>query len=279
MLQEGRKTRNNPIRIICPHTRHGIINQVMYEEYMRALWDGCPVGWEVAASQRLGEYDISLSREVLRTYKTQIRNGKRDPSAASNFGLKMFEGTFAVRQGKDMMYAQFHVWTDLQLGQAERQYVGLPASQVLSVARHYGAESVCACERNPARAKFMFDLQRHFSRPPYAEVVNADIFSFLAETNARFSVFDFDLMCQANSEGFVDSLVAAVCRTAMTRASINVATTIGRWITEKEYGLIMPGKMVDGLSGDFKILGTRSGGYNDRVVPMRFEFFAIERKS
>jgi hypothetical protein len=277
MEARSRVTRNLPIKIVCPNTRHRLINQIIYEEFILALWEKRS-GWARKARRRLLEYNIDLTEGVLHTYKRQIKDGARDPISASNFSGDVFGGTHASRYGKDGMYGQFHMWEMFYI-EGTKRYVGLPANQLLCANQHYGSANVFACEKNKVMSRFMFDLQRHFSQPPYSTIVNEDIFTYLEQTDNQFSVFDFDLMCHANSDGLVDRLARCIVRTATDVAVINIATTVGRWIDEIEYRSIMPGKLVRKIQriSDFCVFNSCSGGYNDKVVPMRYEFLVIGR--
>jgi len=274
-MLRSRVTRNLPVTIVCPNTRHRIINQVIYEEFISALWSKRR-NWTPAAHQRLLEYDIDLSEGVLKSYKTQIRNGTRDPVSSPSFSGELFNGNCSSRYGKDGMYKQFELWRRFYAN-PDGKYVGLPANQILLVNRDFGANNVFACERNIQTARFMKDLQRHFSRPPHAQIIVNDIFSYLETTRELFSVFDFDLMCQVNTEGLLERLAATVARTMDLPAVVNVATTVGRWITNSEYKDIMPDLLIEELSQHgVGVIDSFSGGYNDRIIPMRYEFLALD---
>jgi len=276
MLAEKRSriTRNLPIKVICPNTRHRIINQIIYEEFIAALWDRRR-NWTRPARRRLLEYGIDLSEGVLVTYRRQIRNGERDPISAPSFSGDLFNGSYASRYGKDGMYKQFEMWQRFYV-KTKGKYVGLPANQILSITRDFGAENTFACERDEVMAAFMFDLQRYFSKPPHATVIKKDIFEYLESSNNTFSIFDFDLMCQANTEGLLERLAACVSRTARFPAIINIATTVGRWITDEEYRSLMPYELIRQLRAHgIDTIDSYSGGYNDRIIPMRYEFLAL----
>jgi hypothetical protein len=60
---------------------------------------------------------------------------------------------------------------------------------------------------------------------------------------------------------------------------VNIVTTIGRRITEKEYRRLMPFEIINKIEDNgFKVIMNYSGGYNDRIAPMRYEFLALERR-
>lgn len=275
--KEGKVTRNLPIKIVCSSTRHRIINQIIYEEFILSLWlckKKHEINWANVASQRLKKYDIEVSPGVLKAYKTQIVRGQRDPATASKFGNGLFLEDYATRYGKDAMYKQFNLWRKFYT--SDLKYIGLPANQILSIKKELGGDNITACEKNKDMYSFMFSLQRHFSTTPHAVLVNQDIFKYLSKTESKFSIFDFDLMCQANSPGLLETIVECVARTAKLPAVLNIVTTVGRWITDVEYRDLMPQKIINGLeSKGLKVIGTHSDGYNDRIIPMRYEFLAI----
>jgi len=126
-------------------------------------------------------------------------------------------------------------------------------------------------------AKFMQDLQRHFCKPPRANIINDNIFAFLERTSHKFSTFDFDLMCQISSSGLIDNIAYCIANTMTPYAVANIATTIGRWISEEEYQSLMPGELIDRLKGyGIIVVDSYSSGYNDRIIPMRYELLALE---
>jgi hypothetical protein len=269
-----RQTRNLPIIIICPNTRHRIINQIIYEEYIRSIWTK-KSNWTKAAQERLLQFGIELTTSALINYKKEIKEGHRDPVCISNFSGGVFDGAYASRYGKDNMYKQFKLLTSISI--KDPTYIGLPANQILSVNKEYGADNVYACERNIDMAQFMFDLQRHFSPPgEISHLINQDIFNYLLITDNKFSVYDLDLMCQV-SEIFIDTLINCITKTSKDKCVVNVATSVGRGITNKQYDSLMPSVFIEKISNKMKVLAHYSDGYNDRVVPMRYEFFVLER--
>ena len=276
--KKGKVTRNLPIRVVCPNTRHRIINQVIYEEFISALWSGQEM-WEEVAHLRLKEYDIDVSSGVLKSYKAQIKNGSRSPISSSNFSNSLFGSSFSSRYGKDAMYGQFSLWEKIYLKDQEKIYVGLPANQILFINQMYGAENVFACDSDEYMIRFMVGLQEHFSNRPHANIFYGNIFDFLSDTDVKFSVYDLDLMCHANAPGLVSQTAKGIVETAQDRAVINIATSVGRWISEETYFSIMPGELIAEIEKyGYNVLDVFSGGYNDRIIPMKYEFLAIERR-
>ena len=270
--------KNIAINVVCPNTRHRIINQIVYEEFIRSVWFHKP-DWANNVVNRLKDFNIFLSESAIIHIKSALQAGKRDPISISNFSSGIFDGTYASRYGKDGMYKQFKLWVHSWIDKFDWSYVGLPANQILSVNREYGSNNIHACEKNELMAKFMLSLQRHFAAPgDYAHIVNADIFYYLDFTPNKFSIYDFDLMCNANSDDFIKVIVNRIVRTSKERCVINIATPIGRKISEYEYKNIMPREFVYEISKYMNVLGHYSDGYNDKIIPMRYEFFALERK-
>ena len=275
-MLEHKITRNLPIKVICPNTRHRIINQVIYEEYIWGIWNN-KSNWTEASRKRLQKYGIDLKDSVLKSYKLQLKKGERDPISAPSFKGDLFSGNYASRYGKDGMYKQFELWATI-FAEPGKNYVGLPANQILSVVRSFNPENVYACESDATMARFMLSLLRHFSNPPHATIIDKDIFEFLLATKNRFSIFDFDLMCQINSDGLIEKLSNCIYRTMENKAVVNIATTVGRWISDEEYKKIMPAALIKNLQKlGANITQLYSGGYNDRIIPMRYEFLALEK--
>jgi hypothetical protein len=270
--------KNIAINVICPNTRHRIINQIIYEEFIRSVWFFKPA-WANNVVNRLKDFNIFLSESAILNIKREIQTSKRDPISISNFSGGIFDGTYASRYGKDGMYKQFKLWVHSWIDKFDWSYVGLPANQILSVNREYGSINVHACEKNELMAKFMLSLQRHFSPAgDYAHIINADIFYYLDYTKNKFSIYDFDLMSNANSENFIETFVDRIVKTSKKKCVVNIATPIGRKISEHDYKQIMPREFVYEISKHMNVLGHYSDGYNDKIIPMRYEFFALERK-
>jgi hypothetical protein len=236
--------KNVAINIICPNTRHRIINQIIYEEFIRSVWFK-KSSWTNNVVNKLKDFNISLSESAILSIKRELQTGKRDPISISNFSSGIFDGTYASRYGKDGMYKQFKLWVHSWIDKFDWSYVGLPANQILSVNKEYGSNNVHACEKNELMTKFMLSLQRHFSVPgDYAHIINADIFYYLDFTPNKFSIYDFDLMCNVNNESFIETLVDRIVKTSKNKCVINIATPIGRKISERNYKQIMQGEFV-----------------------------------
>lgn len=272
-------TRNLPVYVICPNTRHRIINQVMYEEFIYALIKK-ELHWEIKASERLSNFGILLSPQTLLMNRKKIQSGERDPACIANFSGNISDGeVYTSRYGKDGMYKQLKMMVDLFTNVSERVYIGLPANQILSVIKEYGYRNVVACDKNEGMVSFMFNIQRYFGSPgKFATTLNQDIFEYLETTERKFSVYDFDLMCHITAENLVDKLASSVMKTSMDRCVVNIATTIGRKIDELTYRLIMPNDFMNAIKDKMNVIHHYSDGYNDRIIPMRYEMFVLDRK-
>lgn len=277
--KEVNTTRNLPVYVICPNTRHRIINQVMYEEFIYSVINKSP-RWEDKAAERLANFGIILSPQTILMNRKKIISGQRDPSCVSNFsGNVSGDEVYTSRYGKDGMYKQLKMMIDLFIPVEERSYIGLPANQILSTVREYGYKNVVACDKSEGMVFFMMGLQRYFGNPQkIAPVYNKDIFEYLKQTDRTFSIFDFDLMCHATSENLISNLAETVIRTSKGRSVVNIATTIGRKIDELTYRLIMPNDFIEKIADKMTVVHHYRDGYNDRIIPMRYEMFVLERK-
>ena len=262
--------RNTPIKIACGPTKHRVINQIIFEEYINK-----PDGWANRAIERLKKYRIEITKNTLLSYRRKLISGLRDPSTVSLYGGTS-NSNFTSRYGKDGMYLQFKLWCDIFV--SEPRYIGLPANQILAVSKDFSPEKVVACEKDKSRCEHMKKMQTYFSEPPYATIKNADIFKFLMNTNIKFSIYDFDLMCHI-SQNVIEKVVSAVARTSMKRAGINIATTIGRKITESQHNNMVPSLILDACKNkNLEVIKYYCNGYNDRVMPMRYIFLAINNR-
>lgn len=269
-------TRNLPITVICSSTRHKIINQVIYEEFFHSQLTRLP--WAIEANRRLKSFGINITSSTLSSYKKEIQEGKRDPSAIANFGGQTLDNEFYTsRYGKDGMYKQFKLWSKIWVKEENWKYIGLPANQILAINKEY--KNIYACERDLAMVDFMNCLCKNFSpADSKATIIRDDIFNFLKLTNEKFSIYDFDLMCHITTNNLLDCLVETIFKTSEERCIVNIATTIGRKISEDQYNNIMPIKFIEKISESMNVLSWFCDGYNDRIIPMKYCFFALERK-
>jgi hypothetical protein len=124
----------------------------------------------------------------------------------------------------------------------------------------------------------MFMLKRHFAPQTNVGFHMADVFEFLGETEKKFSVYDFDLMCVITSE-MIDSIVNAINRTSQSISVVNITTCGGRKITEFQYDMLMPELLFERLEQlKWRILSSHSEKYVDSVMPMRSELFVLEKR-
>jgi hypothetical protein len=258
-------TRNLPIEIVCDNTRHRIINQAIIKE---SIHGG---DWGDRARRFLKEHKISLSTSMLKKYRRKLLNGTRDPICSSDFG----NNVIGSRYGKDMMYAEFNTIQNVFI--SEKKYVGLPANQILKVCKDYS--KVIACEKNNDMFGFMSELINNFP-VENVSLVNEDIFQYLKNTDEKFSVFDFDLMCHISLD-VIKNICESLNNAAENKAVFNLATSFGRKITRKEYDDMMPHTLIMCINNDtdFEVKFNQSGSYNDHIIPMKYEMMYVERKN
>lgn len=273
--QKKNSSRNLPItNWIDSTTRNMIINQIIFEEYIKSVLEKC-FKWARKAQARMVQYGIELTEATIKSHYRSLKSGNRKPLAASSFSGKPFDNRFIARYGKDLVYSKFELMVNMFLD-GEKNYVGLPASQILIASQLY--DSVNACERSPDMMAFMFMLKRHFAPQKAVSFHNGNIFDFLGETDKKFSVYDFDLMCIITSD-LIEKIADAVNRTSQPVSVINVTTCGGRKITEFQYDILMPEMLFKKLEKlRWRVLSSHSEKYVDSVMPMRSELLVIERK-
>ena len=258
-----------------PTARHQIINQIVFEEYIIFSKDKT-YNWKAKVKRRLEFYGIYLEESTINSIRQQLKNGKRNASASSTFGGKLYK-ELGSRIGKEKMYGQIDILSYLYLKKSPNKinYIGLPANQFLYLIRKYGG-NIIACELNKDMFEFMKEMKNEFAPNSSAEVFNENIFEYLDRTNKRFSFFDFDLMKQINRND-VENIVCSVLKTSESISIVSVASCIGRKKTEKQHKEIMPKYFIEKIkekSGN--VLECFSGGYIDKIIPMRYELFVIQ---
>lgn len=251
------------------NARNQIINQIIFEEhaknYDRSIWPN-------VASNRLKFYGIDIAGSTLTSYKYSIISGARSAEASSSFkGLQLWP-----RVGKGIMYGQLDLMVSSFLDCPK--YVGLPANQIVHMIQKYN-DHIVACEVDDNMFKFMSAVKEIFA--PYSEstILKGDIFSYLEISNRKFSLYDFDLMKYMDDE-YITKIADVISRTSERVSVINIASCVGRKIKDSQYRTIMPSLLIDQIrSKGYRILQNYSGGYSDRVTPMRYELLAIEKNS
>lgn len=274
-MTQQKRSRNIPIQNwVDSTTRSMITNQIIFEEYIRSVLEKS-LKWARKAQARLAQYGIDLTEATIQTHYRSLKSGKRKPIAASSFSGQPFDNKLIARYGKDLVYGKFELMVNMFV-EEEANYVGLPASQILMAARNYN--SVDACERSPDMLTFMFMLKRHFAPAADVSFYMGDIFDFLGETDKKFSVYDFDLMCIITNK-LLDKIAEAIHNTSQTTSVINVTTCGGRNITELQYDMLMPDPLFRRLEElGWCVLSSYSEKYVDSVMPMRSELFVLEKK-
>jgi len=263
---------------VCYNTHLRVVNQIIYKEFIFAKWEGRD-DWAERASVRLErDHGITRTPSTLQSMLGQIRNGTRDGIAASDFTQGFsYESIPASRYEKDAMHARMDILIHERLDGRQLHYAGLPANQIVSVARRYN--TVAACEKDQKMATFMFDMNRYISQSDYVKIYNEDIFEFLERTNKKFNVFEFDMMCALDSQ-IIRRMARAVLKTALSPALIAVVSIGGRHISKFEYECLMPYVLIGELekSAEWSVTNNPfSGRYKDIKIPMRYELLIIEK--
>lgn len=274
MATQKRNTRCLPLKNWADASaRHQIINQIIYEEYILACKQK-KTNWTEKAQERLAFYGIDIKQSTLYNYRLQLKSGIRAAMASSSFGSKLYE-ELVSRIGKDGMYKQIDLLVKIFLGNPQQvSYIGLPANQLLYMIQKYG--NVVACEWDRKMFEFMRNLKARFAPNATAQVQYGDMFSYLEETENKFSLFDFDLMQHLHKED-IERMAGAIVRTSKQTSIINIASCVGRSRTEKEYKKIMPSMLINELKKHGCItIHNYSDGYADRVTPMRYELLVVQ---
>lgn len=266
--------------VVCYNTHLRIVNQIIYKEFIFAKWEGRN-DWAERASVRLErDHGITRAPRTLRSLLGQIRNGSRDAVAASDFtqGIS-YDSVPSSRYEKDAMHARMETLICEYLDGHKLHYVGLPANQIVSILRTY--DTIVACEKDPQMAKFIFDMNKYICKSPWVKVHNGNIFDFLENTNRKFNVFEFDMMCAINSK-MIRRIANTTLKTALSPALIVVISIGGRHISTNEYETLMPGTLIGEIekSGEWSVInnGWYAGGrYKDIKIPMRYELLVIQK--
>jgi DNA-binding CsgD family transcriptional regulator len=254
------------------------VNQIIYKEFVWAKWEGRN-DWAERASVRLErDHGISRTPGTIQSLLGQIKNGSRNGIAASDFtqGLS-YDSIPSSRYEKDAMHARMEILIHEHLYGHRLHYIGLPANQIVSVARAY--DTVVACEKDKQMTRFMFDMDRYINQSSRVRIYNEDVFDFLERTNKKFNVFEFDMMCALNSK-MIKRMAQAVLRTALSPSLIVVVSIGGRHISTYEYEVLMPYVLIGHLekSAEWSIINHPfSGRYKDIKIPMRYELLVISK--
>ena len=268
----------NVSNFICFNTSLRIINQVIFREYLSPLLEiKSNKDWEIRVCDKLKlEYGIDLLPRTIKKYLTDLKKGRRNAIAASDFTSKIPEKSIPLsRYEKDSIYARLDLLIHLYL-QEEINYIGLPANQLLAFSHKY--HNIVACERDYKMAQFMYKMKSELITNKNVEVVQSDIIDYLEKTDKKFNLFDFDLMCALNPL-ILSRLINCIARTSMDTSVISIVSIGGRKITTKEYERLMPYLFIFKLKKKgFQFINKPfSGRYKDHRFPMRYELFVIKR--
>lgn len=252
----------------CYNSHLRLVNYIIYQEYINAKRENRN-DWALNASNKLKEYGIDRTPTTLISTFASIRNGTRSPIASSGFA------NIQSRYEKDAMYARLETYIHEYL--YETFYVGLPANQLIDVAKKY--DNVVACERDEVMFNFMIDLNKYIIEKDI-EIENDNVFNYLNLTSKKFNVFDLDLM-EAVSEERIINIAEGIKRTAMDVAVVLLVSIGGRHISIAEYKNLMPKRLIDELERDgcWRVINNPfSGKYKDVIIPMRYEILVIEKQ-
>lgn len=264
-------TRSIPLtNWVDDNSRHQIINQVIFEEFITAK-DQNRTNWVVEAQKHLQKYGITLGRGRLTVILRELKTGKRDASAASAF-RGIYNG-LGSRYGKNGMYERMDLLESMFL--KSRNYVGLPANQLSQMGRKY--DTTVACELDKKMFDFMVAMKEHFCYGNDVQVVRENIFDVLESAKKKFSVYDFDLMGSLEVADII-RIADCVSSTSENRSVINVASSVARSQSYAVYDRRMPSVLINRLGDSgFKVKYFYSGAYKDSVFPMKYELLAVQR--
>lgn len=254
-----------------PNARHQIINQIIIEEYVNACKEKRR-NWIGTVQKRLQHYGIEISRGCISCYCRELKTGIREASVTSSFGGNLY-GDAGSRTGKNGMYKQLDLLVDLFLDEVD--YVGLPANQILHITRKY--KKVVACEIDKDMFEFMRNVKARFAPDSNTSIYRENIFSYLERTAEKFSLYDLDLM-QHLYDKDINKIVALISKTCKKRCIVNVASCIGRARSRQDYMSTVPRFFTKKFPQHrCYVIHHFSGNYSDRVTPMQYELFVIER--
>jgi len=261
----------------CHNSHNRLMNYIILNEFVKAKREK-RTDWAVRSSNWLREnFGINRTPGTILSMLSSIKNGSRSPICSSGFNGKDLDPQ--SRYEKDAMYARFEVYIHEFLNGISTFYVGLPANQLVCVAKKY--DSIIACEFEKNMALYMMDLNRFVIDNPNVRVEPVNIFNYLEVTKNKFNVFDLDLMTSL-TEIRIEKIVSVIKRTALDRAVVILVSIGGRHISTKEYEALMPTKFIYEIEkdGDWKIINAAPfcGNYRDLVIPMRYAITVIERE-
>lgn len=258
----------------CYNSHLRLVNFSIYNEYVQAKREGRKNWAEKAAEWLREKHGIVRTPGTLISMFAAIKNGSRTAISASGFIGEDLDPQ--SRYEKDVFYGKVEVYVHEFLCDFNKNYVGLPANQLMCVAQKY--DTVVACERDQNMAYFIRDLNRFVVKKPNVLVEHSDIFDYLMATEKKFNIYDLDLMTHL-TELKIKNIVKSIKRTADKRAVVALVSIGGRHITIKEYKSLMPEIFINEMEceGEWCVVGNFSGKYKDIKMPMFWEIFTIER--
>jgi putative hemolysin len=242
------------------------------------LVEGLPRSFPKRIQYKLTLHNVSVSKNTVYVRAHKILKGAVIHPAAD------VSGSPAARVGKDQAYAGFWTLIDIVLpNPAERHYIGLPANQLDVVCHNIGSTKITVCEHDFSRYEKLMDLSRllNMTRPgPQIDLLFDDIFSVIDSVENRFNIFDLDLMCNLPKGLRLEYWATSIYRaSSLGTVVLNLVTTIGRSITEREYRDRK--ELFNQLlkEAGFTKLVCSSFAYRDRRVPMRVEKYVLRKEN
>jgi len=247
-------------------TKEQITNYCIIDEYLRSKQN-----YTGRTVDRLKEYEIVYTKNHIQTIKRELTLGERSVDLPMVFGNKI-----GSRYGKDIMYSEFWRTVELSLSQPKK-YLGLAAYQAEAVCQQVGdPRNVLVCERDKEVHTWVRRMYDEFLGKPGPLFLNKNIFDL--KDPPSFSILDLDLMIQLSTTDQVSMIATLIAKTEEPICIVNITTCIGRGVSELQYDSLMPSHLLLLLEKKgLKVTHLFSGGYRDRVIPMRYQHLVVEK--
>lgn len=245
----------------------------------REIENNLPWGYSTRVVNNLAKHKIRTSRNIVFARARRIVSGKAVLTPSADV-----DGTPSAREGKDQCYAGFWTLVDIALPNTrERHYIGLAANQLDVVRSKTTSPIITVCELDPRRAIELANLAEvieRFRPGPKVQIVARDIFKEIENNQARYNIFDLDLMCHLPDEKKIAEWTKKIYFASIPgKIVIGITTAIGRkGNTEERYNRRTVFLRHALESAGFQELGYSRFAYRDRIVPMRSERFILTKE-
>lgn len=262
----GRTVRTAPISHIDPGAAQDLINEAIMSAKLIDM-----KRWMFLASDDLKKYGIFLAPSSLEKIDRKLLKGQRTARSASLFRGKAHSRCEKNRVGGQVDIAvKFFIEDDGY----SKDYLGLPANQIIDVIRKY--DNVVACETNKKTYSDMCRLKEIYCPTSNALILQENIIEYMFNTENKYTIIELDLMEHLNSIEKIEHLGASIRSAGANRVVVCITSCLGRKVSSDFYKEHMPKYLIRDLEREYRVK-VYNNKYADSTTTMKYEILILDR--